>query len=178
MLRFRALTIVGLRFKKPKVLPAQSVYFQDKTFNRVSETRNYGGTEICPPNETVVLCDITCETGDAIWTASADDLGRRCARELAAEGFCREADLAESVVLRATTGYPVYMVGFEAAMQTLMDELMRFDGLVTGGRQGLYKYVDMDIASEMGITMAEHILSGRSKREAIGSVAYEERLFA
>ena len=177
-LRFRALTIVGLRFRKPKVLPAQSVYFQDKTFNRASETRNYGGTEICLPEETVVLCDITCETGDAIWKASAEDLGRRCAAELAAEGFCREEDLAECVVLRSTTGYPVYLVGFEAVMQTLTDELMRFDGLVTGGRQGLYKYVDMDIASEMGITMAEHLLSGRSKREAIGAVAYEDRLFA
>lgn len=178
VLRFRALTIVGLRFKKPKVLPAQSVYFQDKTFNRVSETRNYGGSEICPPDETVVICDITCETGDAIWTASADDLGRRCARELAAEGFCREEDLAESVVLRSTTGYPVYMVGFEAAMETLVNELLRFDTLVTGGRQGLYKYVDMDISSEMGITMAEHLLSGRSKRDAIGAIPYEERMFA
>ncbi|HEV8671669.1 MAG TPA: FAD-dependent oxidoreductase [Candidatus Limnocylindria bacterium] len=177
-LRFRALTIVGLRFKKKRVLPAQSVYFQDKTFNRVSETKNYGGTEICPPDETVVLCDITCEAGDAIWTATAAELGRRCARELAAEGFCREEDAAECVVLRATAGYPVYVVGFEGAMQTLVDELMRFEGLVTGGRQGLYKYVDMDIASEMGITMAEHFLSGRSKREAIGAVPYEERAFA
>jgi protoporphyrinogen oxidase len=177
-LRFRALTIVGLRMRKPRVLPAQSVYFQDKTFNRVSETRNYGGTEICSPDETVVLCDITCEINDAIWTASAAELGRRCARELAAEGFCREEDVAECVVLRATAGYPVYMVGFEQAMQTLMDELMRFEGLVTGGRQGLYKYVDMDIASEMGISMAEHLLSGRSKREAIGAVPYEERTFA
>jgi protoporphyrinogen oxidase len=177
-LRFRALTIVGLRMRKPRVLPAQSVYFQDKTFNRVSETRNYGGTEICSPDETVVLCDITCEINDAIWTASAAELGRRCARELAAEGFCREEDVAECVVLRATAGYPVYMVGFEQAMQTLMDELMRFEGLVTGGRQGLYKYVDMDIASEMGISMAEHLLSGRSKREAIGAVSYEERTFA
>lgn len=177
-LRFRALTIVGLRFKKPRVLPAQSVYFQDKTFNRVSETRNYGGTEICPPDETVVLCDVTCEPGDAIWSASAEELGRICARELAAEGFCREEDVVECVVLRATAGYPVYVVGFEAAMQTLLDELMRFDGLVTGGRQGLYKYVDMDIASEMGITMAEHFLSGRSKRDAIGAVPYEERAFA
>ncbi len=177
-LRFRAITIVGLRFKRPRVLPAQSLYFQDKTFNRASETRNYGGTEICPPDETVVLCDITCEPGDAIWTASAADLGRRCAKELAAEGFCREEEVAECVVLRSTAGYPVYMVGFEGAMQTLIDELMRFDGLVTGGRQGLYKYVDMDIASEMGITMAEHLLSGRSKRDAIGAVPYEERTFA
>jgi len=177
-LRFRALTVVGLRVKKPRVLPAQSLYFQDKSFNRASETRNYGGTEICAADETVVLCDITCETGDAIWTASAAELGRRCARELAEEGFCREEDVAEIVVLRATTGYPVYMVGFEDSIQTLMNELQRFDGLVTGGRQGLYKYVDMDIASEMGITMAEHLLSGRSKVEAIGAVPYEERMFA
>jgi protoporphyrinogen oxidase len=177
-LRFRALTIVGLRLKAKKVLPGQSIYFQDKTFNRVSETRQYGGTEICAPDETVVLCDVTCEVNDAVWKASADELGRRCVRELAAEGFCKETDLVESVVLRTTAGYPVYVVGYEDALAALSDELMRFESLVTGGRQGLYKYVDMDIASEMGITMAEHLLSGRSKREAIRDLPLEERLFA
>ena len=41
----RALTIAGLRVKRPRALPAQTVYFQDKFVNRVSETRNYGGSE-------------------------------------------------------------------------------------------------------------------------------------
>ena len=178
VLRFRAVTIVGLRFAKPNVLPAQSIYYQDKLFNRVSETRNYGGTEICGPDETVVLCDLTCAVGDATWTATPEELGRRCAEELAAEGFCTVGDLRESVVLRTTFGYPVYIVGYEDAIATLSKELGRFENLVTGGRQGLYKYVDMDIASEMGITMAEHLLSARPKAEAIGDVPYEERLFA
>ena len=69
-------------------------------------------------------------------------------------------------------------VGYEKAIATLSEELLRFENLVTGGRQGLYKYVDMDIASEMGITMAEHLLSGRAKRDAIGDTPYEERMFA
>ncbi len=178
LLRFRALTIVGLRVKRPRALPAQSIYFTHKTFNRLSETRNYGGSDVCAPGETILLCDITCDAGDAIWTASAEELGRRCAKELAEEGFIREDELAEAVVLRSTFGYPVYVVGYEAAIDTLMRELMRFENLVTGGRQGLYKYVDMDIAAEMGIAMAEHLLSGRSKREAIGAVPYEDRTFA
>jgi len=177
-LRFRALTIVGLRIKRPKALPAQSIYFTNKTFNRLSETRNYGGSEVCAPDETILLCDITCDIGDRIWTASAEELGRQCAKELAEEGFIKESDLAESVVLRATFGYPVYLVGYEQAIDTLMKELMRFDNLVTGGRQGLYKYVDMDIASEMGISMGEFLLAGNSKREAIGGVPYEDRTFA
>ncbi len=178
VLRFRALTIVGLRVKRDRVLPAQSVYFQDKTFNRASETRNYGGTEICPPDETVVLCDITCDVGDEVWTASADDLGRRCAAELAGEGFMREDEVLESVVLRTTFGYPVYVVGYEAAIDVLMAELMRFENLVAGGRQGLYKYVDMDISAEMGLAMADHLLSGRRKRDAIAHIPYEDRVFA
>lgn len=177
-LRFRALTIVGLRVKRAKALPAQSIYFQDKTFNRLSETRNYGGTEICGPDETVLLCDITCDVNDRIWNASAGELGRICARELAGEGFIREDELVESVVLRSTFGYPVYMVGYEAAIDTIMKELMRFENLLTGGRQGLYKYVDMDIASEMGLSMADHFLSGKTKRAAIGDVPYEDRTFA
>ncbi len=178
LLRFRAITIVGLRVKRPKALPAQSIYFTNKTFNRLSETRNYGGSEICAPDETVLLCDITCDVGDRIWTASAEELGRICARELAEEGFMKEDELAESVVLRSTFGYPVYMVGYEAAIDTLMKELMRFPNLVTGGRQGLYKYVDMDIASEMGISMGEFLLSGKRKQDVISGVPYEDRTFA
>jgi protoporphyrinogen oxidase len=167
LLRFRAITIVGLRIKRPKALPAQSIYFTNKTFNRLSETRNYGGSDICGPDETILLCDITCDVGDRIWNASAEELGRQCAKEL-----------AESVVLRSTFGYPVYMVGYEAAIDTLMKELMRFPNLVTGGRQGLYKYVDMDIASEMGISMGEFLVSGKTKADAIGGVPYEDRTFA
>src|SRR5205823_1322039 len=34
VLRFRAITIVGLRIRRPKALPAQSIYFTNKTFNR------------------------------------------------------------------------------------------------------------------------------------------------
>ena len=177
-LRFRALTIVGLRVRKPKALPAQSIYFQDKTFNRLSETRNYGGSEICAPDETVLLCDITCDVNDTVWNASPRDIGMQCARELEAEGFIRADEVAECVVLRSTAGYPVYMVGYEQAIDTLMKELGRFENVVTGGRQGLYKYVDMDIASEMGLSMADHFLSGRSKAEAIGTVPYEDRTFA
>src|SRR5207248_1966452 len=95
-LRFRALTIVGLRVKRPRALPAQSIYFQDKTFNRLSETRNYGGSEICAPDETILLCDITCDVNDAVWNADADELGRTCARELEAEGFIKASEVAES----------------------------------------------------------------------------------
>jgi protoporphyrinogen oxidase len=177
-LRFRALTIVGLRVKRPLALPAQSIYFTNKTFNRLSETRNYGGSEVCAADETILLCDITCDVGDRIWNASAEELGRICAAELAEEGFMKESELAESVVLRSTFGYPVYMVGYERAIDTLMKELLRFDNLLTGGRQGLYKYVDMDIASEMGLAMADHFLSGKRKAEAIGDIPYEDRVFA
>ncbi len=177
-LRFRAITILGLRFARPVALPAMSIYFQDKTFNRLSETRNYGGTEICGPNETVLLCDITCAVGDSIWTADPWELGKRCAAELAAEGFVKEDELQEAVALRSTCGYPVYMVGYEKAIATISEELLRFNGLVTGGRQGLYKYVDMDIASEMGLAMADFLLSGQEKAAAIGDVPYEDRTFA
>ena len=90
----------------------------------------------------------------------------------------KESELAESVVLRSTFGYPVYMVGYEQAIDTLMKELMKFPNLVTGGRQGLYKYVDMDIASEMGLSMGDFLLSKKSKQDAIGGVPYEDRTFA
>ncbi len=176
-LRFRALTVVGLRVARDRALPAQSIYFQDKTFNRLSETRNYGGSEICAPGKTVLLCDVTCDVGDRIWTASAEELGRICARELEQEGFLETSEVEKSVVLRTTFGYPVYMVGYEKAIDTIIRELMRYENVLTGGRQGLYKYVDMDIASEMGLAMADHFLEGRTKA-SIAGVPYEDRNFS
>ena len=178
LLRFRPITVLGLRVKRARCLPAQSIYFQDKTFTRLSETRNYGGSDVCGPDETVLLCDITCDLGGRIWNAGADELARVIGPELAAEGFLEPEEIVEAVTLRSTMGYPVYLVGYEAAIDTLMTELLRFEDLVTGGRQGLYKYVDMDIASEMGLAMADHLLSGRTKRETIADVPYEDRVFA
>lgn len=178
MLRFRPITILGLRVKRVRCLPAQSIYFQDKTFTRLSETRHYGGSAICAPDETVLLCDITCDLNGRIWSATAEELADVIGAELAAEGFLTREEIAEAVVLRSTMGYPVYVVDYERAIDTLMQELGRFENLVTGGRQGLYKYVDMDIASEMGLAMADHFLSGKTKREAIGGVPYEDRAFA
>ena len=126
----------------------------------------------------MLLCDITCDLNGTIWNATADELAGLIGPELAAEGFLRVEEIAEAVTLRSTMGYPVYLVGYEAAIDTLMAELLRFEDLVTGGRQGLYKYVDMDIASEMGLAMADHLLSGRTKRDAIADVPYEDRVFA
>ena len=178
LLHFRPITILGLLVKRAQCLPAQSIYFQDKTFTRLSETRHYGGTGVCGPDETVLLCDITCDLNGAIWNATAAELAQTIGRELAAEGFLTMDEITEAVVLRSTMGYPVYLVGYEQAIDTLMKELGRVENLVTGGRQGLYKYVDMDIASEMGLAMADHFTSGRSKRDAIGGVPYEDRVFA
>jgi hypothetical protein len=36
----------------------------------------------------------------------------------------------------------------------------------------------MDIASEMGLAMADFLMSGRTKQDAIGNVSYEDRVFA
>ncbi len=177
VLRFRALTVVGLRVARERALPAQSIYFTQKTFNRLSETRNYGGSAVCAPGKTVLLCDITCDVGDRVWTASAEELGETCARELEEEGFIQRSEVEKRVVLRTTFGYPVYMVGYEAAIDSIVRELGRFENVLTGGRQGLYKYVDMDIATEMGLAMADHYLEGKTKA-AIASVAYEDRTYS
>src|SRR5258708_20072561 len=120
---------------------------------------------MCAADETILLCDITCDVNDAIWNADPDALGQVCARELEQEGFIKTAELVESVVLRSTFGYPVYMVGYEKAIDTLMTELMKFPGIVTGGRQGLYKYVDIDIPSEMGLPMADFLPSGNTNHQ-------------
>src|SRR5258708_12735756 len=94
---------------------------------------------MCAADETILLCDITCDVNDAIWNADPDALGQVCARELEQEGFIKTAELVEAVVLRSTFGYPVEMVGYETSIDTPMPEIMRFPATVTAGRPCLAK---------------------------------------
>ena len=67
-LRFRALVFVGLKIRRPRVLPAALMYFREHSFNRITDL-SYFGFEIMPEGRSLIVAELTCDPDrDTVWS--------------------------------------------------------------------------------------------------------------
>ncbi|MEW6556599.1 MAG: FAD-dependent oxidoreductase [Elusimicrobiota bacterium] len=174
---YRAIVVVCLLINKPKVFDAEWIYFTNKIFNRLSDIKNCGATNAVKEGKTGLMAEITCDVGDNIWNADKEFLCQKVIKELEEEGFINRADVLKYDILKVRNGYPIYNIDYEVRMDKITKYIENFDNLLISGRQGLFKYVDMDVAMEMGIITAEHILNKKSKNE-ISWIPFEKKNYA
>lgn len=152
-LRFRAVVFVGLKIKRPKVLRASFMYFREHSFNRITDLAHFG-FHMDPPGTTLLTAEIACDPQDALWSdekaavaAVTDDLIR--------EGIVTKDEILASYVFRARHAYPMYTLGYEKALEALLNAFSRLDNAETAGRQGRFQYVNTHVAMRMGAEAAE-----------------------
>ncbi len=112
---------------------------------------------------------------DSPGNLSDEDLCDLIVEELQEEGILHREEVVRQAVVRLDDHYPVYELNYERRLRLLANYLRGVPNLLTGGRQGLFKYIDMDIAVESGFEMAQQILSGAEKPPIEGLI--ENRLF-
>jgi protoporphyrinogen oxidase len=154
-LRFRAIVFVGLLVKRSGVLPASFMYFRDKSFNRITDLTRFK-VEVRPAGATILVAEITCQPGDEAWR-DEEGTARRVIAELAGDGLLTEADVLESHVFKAEHGYPIYRVGYEQHLASVLAGIARYENLFTIGRQGRFAYVNTHVAMKMGYDLARQI---------------------
>jgi len=154
-LRFRGIVFVGLLVRRPTVLPASFMYFRDKTFNRITDLSRFK-VAIEPPGSTILVAEITCQPGEALWSDEA--LARRSVvDELCADGILAREDLIQAHVFKAEHGYPIYEVGYEARLATALAEVRSLENVATIGRQGRFAYINTHVAMKMGYDLARDL---------------------
>ncbi|NOZ64834.1 MAG: NAD(P)-binding protein [Caldiserica bacterium] len=163
-LQFRSVVVVCLGVKRRPVLPAQSLYFTNRTFNRVSDLVRYGMLDCAPEGKTSVIVEITCDEGDRIWRAEPSILCPQIIEELEEEGLIAKDEVEYFDLLRIKYGYPIYALNYEEAIKKAANFFSRISNLLVGGRQGLFEYIDMDISMEVGLAMAQCIIQGKGKK--------------
>jgi len=155
-LRYKPIAIHGLLVRKPKCIDALYIYYRDRVFHRVGEPKN-AGLLVNPPDHTVLIVETTCEIGDPKWQGT-DEIRARILADLEAEGVCNPDQVVESHLLRAETGYPVFDLGFEPSLETVMNWVRSIPNLQSNGRQGAFTYPNMHTAMRMGATCARTAL--------------------
>ena len=159
-LRFRALTFVNILLRRSDFSPNTWMYVATGRLriSRIQEPKRRSEA-MAPSGHTSLMLEIPCDVGDDIWNASNTSLRELVLRELAELNFPVH-DIIDSFVVRVKHGYPVYSLDYERHRQDLLSQLSRFKNVLTAGRQGLFRYIFMDAAMQMGIAAAEQMANG------------------
>ena len=165
-LRFRSLVFLNLMLGRETLGESTWMYVASGRL-RISRIQqpNRRSAAMAPPGKTSVMLEIPCDRGDAIWDAGLPALRALVDRELEELGL----DIGEVVgafSVKVEHGYPIYHLGYEAQRQALLRDIERIPNVRTAGRQGLFRYVFMDAAMQMGTLAAEQLRSGAGTASA------------
>ena len=162
-LRFRALTFLNLMLARQDFSENTWMYVASGSLamSRIQEPKRRS-VDMAPAGHTSIMLEIPCDVGDGVWNAALGDLRQRMGDELRALGFHVD-DVLGAFIVKVAHGYPVYHLGYERDRQELLRVVGEFANVRTAGRQGLFRYVFMDAAMQMGVMAARQMM--RSERD-------------
>jgi len=176
-MRFRALRFMYILIDAQQISDNTWIYIPEDEylFFRIQEPRNWGlGT--VPPGKTSLILEIACDVGDETWNADDDAIVKRCIEDLKKLGFNIEEKVIDYFSMKVKHAYPIYDLNYIEKLKAAFELFMRYDNLAVCGRQGLYRYNNMDHSMMMGYITAEHILNGKPRSEIL-KIACEREVF-
>ena len=175
-LRFRSLVFLNLLLDIPSVSDSTWMYVASGRFrvSRIQEP-NKRSPFMAPVGKTSLMLEIPCDEGDALWTATVPALRDMGLAELRDLGVVT-GPVKGAFSVRVRHGYPIYHLGYERDRQALLGEVARFSNVRTAGRQGLFRYVFMDAAMQMGALAAEQLRAGLGSPRHIDAIGRSARV--
>ncbi len=162
-LRFRAIRLLNVLLEGPPISANTWMYVSEPDYlmARIQEPI-HRSPDMAPAGATSLMLEIPCTVGDATWCASERDIYERCVRDLVRLGLPdlrpRTRSYFSSYV---PEGYPIYHLGYDDDRRALLGHVAQYEGAITCGRQGAFRYIFMDTAMEMGIEAARAVMAGR-----------------
>jgi protoporphyrinogen oxidase len=174
-MRHRSMVFVYLILNRPKLTDDHWIYLpEDKiTVHRLSEYKNFSPYS-APPDKTLICAEVTCDYGDEIWRETDEKLREICVDDLVQIGLIKKDEVLETFSRRAKFAYPLYDLTYRANKDKVLDWVSTIADLDTTGRQGLFKYNNMDHSIGMGLAAAENLM-GRG--ESHKKIAEGDRYF-
>jgi len=161
-LDYVAMVFVYLEINQDSVSPDHWVYLPEKhlTIHRISEFKNFN-ENAAPPGKTVICCEITCRKGDEHWNMTQEEAGRIAEQDLVTVGLIKPGISRCIEMTKLRHAYPVYDLHYKGHLNQLKKAAKEIKNLKTTGRQGLYRYNNMDHSIAMGRRVAKTLIKGR-----------------
>ncbi|MCA8944355.1 MAG: FAD-dependent oxidoreductase [Planctomycetes bacterium] len=160
-LQYISIVFVYLKLDRPQVSPDSWVYIPElkRTVHRISEFKNF--SKLSAPEEKTMICaEITCRRGDQIWRASDEELQKIAEDDLVAVGLIEPGQVLSTFTRRIPFAYPVYDLHYAENLKPIQAFVGTLENIHTTGRQGNFRYNNMDQSVEMGRKMGIELATG------------------
>jgi len=163
-LKYRAIIIVCVVIDTDKVIDADinALYFHHRIFNRLGQMNSFS-KETVPEGKSALTLEISCFKGDDIWNMDEEVLFNKVLDELEEEGFGIRNKVEGYFMERTEYGYPIPLLSYENLTEKIFMYLNKISNLYVTGRQGLFSYIQMYQALDMGFKVAGDIMEGVQK---------------
>lgn len=156
---------VALFVNKTHLTPDTWVYVHslDVPFIRYMEMDNWA-PNMSPKGTTTLVFEVACNEGDEMWNKSDAEITSFVTNSFIKEFKSITKDnIIGSFVHRMPKEYPVYHVGYRQDVEALKRYLLQYANLQLVGRNGTFRYNNMDHSIEMGLYAAWNIIEGERK---------------
>ena len=156
--KFRSMVFVFLEIPQETLSEYSWIYFPDKEIccQRLTDFAHLKA-DMTPEGKTGVCFEISCFPEDEIWLARDEDVVAKVRDGLERAGLLAQDITCGSHVVRRQFIYPIQVTGYLEMVHDLLTPVRSLSNFVTTGRQGLYKYCNMNECMEMAIDVAEQI---------------------
>ena len=113
---------------------------------------------MAPPGKSLLVTEFFSFKGDALWSMGDNMIADLAADNLVSLGFINRREVLDSVIVRVPKAYPLFEVGYRKHTDELHDYLGRFSNLHITGRNGMFRYYNMDVAIQSGMETAEKLV--------------------
>lgn len=164
-LQYRDELQVALFVNKTHITNDTWIYVHPKEipFMRIMEMDNWSDV-LSPPGTTTLVFEIACNQGDNLWKKSDKEI-----IDLIINSYIKEFKLIgknniiSGYVHRVPKEYPVYHLEYKNHVDMIKKYLQQVTNLQIVGRNGTFRYNNMDHSIEMGLYAAWNIISGKNK---------------
>jgi protoporphyrinogen oxidase len=145
------------------------------TFFRIQEFPNWH-PNTAPRGKTSLTLEIACEKGGRLWKMNDADFLEVCLADLKKMGIQLEGKIMDYFCTFAEHAYPVYSLRYKEHLQKIYDFVKSLKNLVICGRQGLFRYLNMDRAIENGFEAIESLFDENKKIDFLSGKESKEYL--
>ena len=165
-LRFRSLRFLNILIDKPEIGRNTWTYIPDGKYimTRIQEPKKRSPYN-APDGKTSLMLEIPCSYNDEVWNMQDDILFKRCIEDLLNLGIDIKDKVIDYFYTRERHAYPIYQLDYKLHLKKLFLWIDTIENIHTCGRNGLFRYIFMDRAMEMGFEAAM-IVDGKRDKEA------------
>ena len=159
-LKYRGFIAVDLILEQAECFPDHWIYIHstEVKLGRIQNFNNWSPYMAADNQKTTLGLEYFCDENDDFWNTDDSDLIKIALKDLQTIGLGNTSKFMDGFVIRVPYAYPIYDQNYHSNLKIILDFLKKFNNLQTIGRNGLFRYNNMDHSVLTGIKAAQVLL--------------------